>query len=171
MVLWFGLKERVKDLEENMKELIEANESMLKQLKSIDDKLSSLTRQDVANEYTTPAKKLSEADKYLARLEKMKYLTIRRKIESLEKLLGAVPEEAVESAAGEGISKDLITQVLDFVKQNPDVVAKVQELLKQWKAAPTPQQKEEVKESIYDILKPIPLRVQTQTQQQSSQQQ
>jgi phage-related tail protein len=172
MVLWFGLKERMEKIEENLEEVSESMSEFAKALESISksiEKLNDMQKttftvkpEEIAPEQLSSSeKRIQQLEKLNAKVERIKYQTLLRKIEALERALGTpVVGEAIEETTG--LNKDFISQIMDFVKQNPDIISKVQQLIQQWSSAQTPEQKEQAKQDIYskleELAKPIPLK-------------
>ena len=174
MVLWFGLKERLEKVEEILVNTGDAISKLSEEMSKLNENMSKLSRKveeigelstgEGENDFETGSKtRKSVADRLLQETERLKMATAMKRIQAIEKALGLAPvAKAVEETTG--LEPDVIKNIMEFVKQNPEIIETIKNIFSSNK---TPQQqKQEVENVLEQYLRPIPLKQsQGQTQQ------
>ena len=167
MVLWFGLKERLEKVEQILEDTADAIDKLNESIDKLNQKIENVSKlkADIGEEdFETGSKtRKSVADKLLQQTERLKMATAMKRIQAIEKALGLPPvAQAVEESTG--LEPDVIQNILDFVKQNPQILDTIRDIFS--KKKPAEQQRQEVQNAFEQLLKPMPLKQsQGQTQQ------
>ena len=163
MVLWFGLGKRIEKVEEDIEDLADSISELNKAVQNLSELVKNQRLERQREEEYTNVPPAQAYDKLTEKVERMKFQILKRKIESLEKMVKVpVVEQAVEETTG--LEPDVLQNILNFAKEHPEIVETIKNIFSSNK---TPQQqKQEVENVLEQYLRPIPLKQsQGQTQQ------